>query len=223
MTITVANTANTNSFYYWLNRTNEIAHALSNYVITTDSNNTTGNAYVNGTFSASILTANTELRGGNTTTSNTLTISTNVNVTGTQLTVGSNVVVNASQIFVGNSTSNVVINSSSISISQQAIFSLNVEMSNTDSQVIDYFDKTVYRTAEYVVSLRNNAANAHQASKLLLIHNSGDAFVTEYGVISTNTSLGSFSANANATHCRLLFTPTAANTQLKGVRINVVV
>ena len=86
-----------------------------------------------------------------------------------------------------------------------------------------YFDKTVYRTAEYVISLKNNAANAHQTSKLLLIHDGGDAYVSEYGVISTNTSLGSFSANANSTHCRLLFTPTASNTQIKGIRTNVVV
>lgn len=223
MTITVANTANTSSFYYWVTRTNELAHALSNYVVTTDSNNTTGNAFVNGVFSATTLAANSSIRGGNTSTTTVLTVSSNLNVTGTQLSVGSNVVLNASTISVGNSTVNVTINSSSIGIVGFSTFSINVQTSNTDSQVIDYFTLSNYRTAEYVISLKNNAANAYQASKLLMIHNDGDSFVTEYGVLSTNTSLGSFSANANSTHCRLLFTPTAANTQVKGVRTNVVV
>lgn len=222
MTISVANTGNTNSFYYWLSRTNELAHALSNYVITTDSNNTTGNAFVNGVFSSTTLAANTALRGGNVSTSAVLTITSNVNITGDKLTVGE-ISVNSSVVSVGNSTSNVAVNSTSISITGVSTASINVQTSNTDSQVIDYFNKSTYRTAEYVISLKNNSANAHQASKLLLIHDSSDAYVTEYGVLTTNTSLGTFSANANSTHCRLLFTPTAANTQIKGVRTNVVV
>jgi hypothetical protein len=267
MTISVANTSNTNSFYYWLTKTNELAHALSNYVITTDSNNTTGNAYVNGTFSATTLTANSGLRGGNSSTSTVLTITSNVNITGNLLSVGSNILVNTSVLSIGNSTVNTIvnssiisignttlnssvlsignsivnvtvnsslisignstintsINSSSIGITGYSVSTVNVQTSNTDSQVVDYFDKTVYRTAEYVMSLKDNSANSQQASKLLLIHDTGDAYVTEYGVISTNASLGTFSANANSTHCRLLFTPTAANTQIKGIRTNVVV
>jgi hypothetical protein len=38
MTITISNTANTNTFDYWRNRTNELAHSMSNFVMTTDSN-----------------------------------------------------------------------------------------------------------------------------------------------------------------------------------------
>lgn len=223
MTITVANTQLTNTYDYWRNRTNELAYALSNYVITTDSNNTTGNAYVNGTFSATTITANSGLRGGNVSTSAVLTITSNVNITGTIISVGSNVIMNSSSLSIGNSTVNTTINSTSIGISGYSVASINVQTSNTDLQVIDSFSKTTYQTAEYVVSLKNNSANAFQASKLLLIHDTGDAYVTEYGVLSTNTSLGTFSANANSTHCNLLFTPTAANTQIKGVRTNVVV
>jgi hypothetical protein len=223
MTITVANTSNTNSFYYWLSRTNELAHALTTYVITTDSNNTTGNAYVNGTFSASILTANSSLSGGNSSTTTVLTISSNANITGTQLSVGSNVILTSTVVAVGNSSVNSIINSTSIGTTGYSIFSINVQTSNTDSQVIDYFSINSYRTADYVISLKNNSANAFQSAKLLIVHNDGNAYVTEYGVLSTNTSLGSFSANANSTHCRLLFTPTAANTQVKGVRTSVVI
>ena len=149
----------------------------------------------------------------------------NAAITGTftSNSLSSNTININSSIFVGNSTVNVVINSSSISLPNYNINSINVQTSNTDLQIVDYFDMSSYRTAEYVISLKNNAANAYQTSKLLLIHDGGDSYVTEYGVISTNTSLGSFSANANSTHCRLLFTPTASNTQVKGIRTNVVV
>lgn len=52
MTVTVANTANTNTFDFWRNRTNDLAHAMSTKVVTVDSNTATGNASVNGTITA---------------------------------------------------------------------------------------------------------------------------------------------------------------------------
>ena len=149
----------------------------------------------------------------------------NAAITGTftSNSLATNTIITDSSIFIGNSTVNATINSSSISLPNYNINSINVQTSNTDLQIVDYFDISSYRTAEYIISLKNNAANAHQAAKLLVIHDGGDAYVTEYGVVSTNTSLGTFSANANSTHCRLLFTPTASNTQVKGIRTNVVV
>jgi hypothetical protein len=80
MTITVANTANTNTFDYLRNRTNELADAMTNKTVTVDSNTATGNAVVNGHFVSGTLVANVALRGGNTSTFNTLTISSNVEV-----------------------------------------------------------------------------------------------------------------------------------------------
>lgn len=52
MTVTVANTANTNTFDFWRNRTNELAHAMSVKAVTVDSNAAVGNASVNGTITA---------------------------------------------------------------------------------------------------------------------------------------------------------------------------
>lgn len=49
MTVTVANTANTNTFDYWRNRTNELAFAMSTYAVTVGSNAAVGNATVIGT------------------------------------------------------------------------------------------------------------------------------------------------------------------------------
>ena len=84
------------------------------------------------------------------------------------------------------------------------------------SQVaIDTIALATYRCAEYVVSIKDNAANNYQISKLLMIHNGGTATVTEYGMISTaGTSLGSFDSTANSTVASLLFTPTSTSTNL---------
>jgi hypothetical protein len=52
MTITVANTSNTNTFDFWKNRTNELAYAMSTYAVTVGSNAAVGNASIIGTYIA---------------------------------------------------------------------------------------------------------------------------------------------------------------------------
>lgn len=59
MTIAVSNTTLSNTFSHWLARTNEIAHALSTKVVSTDSNTAIGNAAISGTFTANIVSCNT--------------------------------------------------------------------------------------------------------------------------------------------------------------------
>lgn len=244
MTVTVANTSNTSTFEYWLNRTNELADAMTNKTITVNSNNTTGNAFVNGVFSATTMAVNTDIRGGDTTTSRVLTVSSNLAVNGNILTVGSNLQLNTSTVFIGNSTVNTVINSSSLSlgtviinstsfsisgnvITSSSIASLpsvvNVQTTGTSSQIVDFFDLSTHRTVEYTLSITDNNANSHQSSKILLTHNIGNTYITEYAVLYTNSQLGVFSSNANTTHCRLILTPLVTNTQIKGIKSLIVV
>jgi hypothetical protein len=188
-TISQINTAS-DTFQVWVDRTNDLANVVSIEVVTANNETggalTTGNAYVNGIFSVATLSANTELRGGNVDTSAVLTITSNVAITDTEL-----------------------------SINESVFSSINVQTSGTSEQIVDNFDLTTYQAAEYVVSIKDNAANGYQVSKLILLHDTGDAYVTEYGVIYSNGMLGTFSANANTTHSRLTVTPTQSNTQLK--------
>lgn len=262
MTVSVANTSNTSTFQYWLDRTNELADAMSNKVVTVDSNTATGNSTVNGTFTATNLTANT-LRGGNNTTSTILTISSNVLIsTGNNFTVGNSTVntnitnstistnsyitvgnstvnsfinstslslgnstvntsVNTSVIVLGNSSVNVTINSTSINFSSGSILpaSVNSQTSGLSTQTVDSINLSVYRGADYIITITDNNANAFQISRILMVHDTGNTYISEYGIMYTNNQLGSFSADANATHSRLLITPTSTNTQIKTVRI----
>lgn len=141
--ITVSQVINTQSFGVWLERTNQVISIISQNTVTTDSSTggslTTGNSYVNGYFGANYITVNTAIRGGNLTTSATLSISSNatfsgavntaglvsalsgINITGSAnvssvLNVGSNVSVNTTQIGIGNSTVN-----SAITVAQMVV------------------------------------------------------------------------------------------------------
>lgn len=107
MTIAIANVnTTTDSFGQWITKTNVLADAMSNKVVTTDSNTAVGNAAVSSAFSANALFANT-LSGGNSTVAAALTVATNttfsanVSFTGyrTNLGLGANVSLNS-----GNST-----------------------------------------------------------------------------------------------------------------------
>jgi len=79
MAISTANVnTTTDTFNDWVNKTNNCATIISNNCLTANGSLglTTGNAYVNGFFSANTLIAQDAIRGGNNTTANVLNIST---------------------------------------------------------------------------------------------------------------------------------------------------
>lgn len=107
MTIAVANiVTSTDSFGQWITKTNVLADAMSNQVVTTNSNTAAGNAAVSSAFSANALYANT-LSGGNNSVAAALSIATNTSFAAnvafngyrTNLGLGANVAINS-----GNST-----------------------------------------------------------------------------------------------------------------------
>lgn len=79
------------TFESWITKTNYGLDIISTLAVTTAPNTaggqTSGNAYVNGIFSANTLTATETIRGGNVTTSATLTCTSNIDVRGTYLNV----------------------------------------------------------------------------------------------------------------------------------------
>lgn len=144
------------TFATWLQRTNQLLNIVSTSAVTANSTLgvTTGNAFVDGTLSSNTLVAPT-LRGGNNSTSNTLTLTSNViangefvaaksltvtgnttlgNVTftsanGTTLTIGTSVV-NTSAIISGNTT----VTNSGITIGN---VTLNTSAISVDGQVLN--------------------------------------------------------------------------------------
>lgn len=207
MTITVANTLLTNSMDYLINRTNELAHSMSNYVITTESNTTIGNASIIGTFTANVFFS------GNST----------VNVSS-----------NSTAIKISNSTANVVLTNPTSTQISNGYFFLNANSSwtyihpilttsglyntsGTTQQEVDSYPISENLAAEYVVRVKD-VSNNYYVAKLLTTYKESDVYLVEYGAITTNNSVGVFDVSSNTTHIKLLFTPTASSSNVNFTR-----
>jgi len=130
----------------------------------------------------------------------------------------------------GNFSSNVTVSGTVISnngIQLQDGSILNSKSTSTTgltSQAVDTFSTTTFRSADYTVSIKDNNANGYQISKLLVIHNGTSAYVTEYGIMTTNASLGTFSSDISGGNVRLLLTPALSTSlTLKIARTSLVV
>ena len=110
-------------------------------------------------------------------------------------------------ISVGNTT----VNGKLISLNGNFIYSdkYNV-VSGIGAQVVDQFDPAAFRSAEYVVQVSNSTYS--QVSKLLVFHNGGEAYVTEYAQLNNPGAIGTFSSTVSGGFVRLLITPNAAGT-----------
>jgi hypothetical protein len=185
---------------------------------------TNGNGYVSGIFGGSILVAGM-LRGGSVNSS-------------ANLIVGSNTWINTATLYVGNTTVNASMNSinitvatanhtnavisffpqSNLTFSNTSLLEVNLTTTGTSSQQLDTFLLANIRSAEYVLQVKDNSANGYQISKFLVIHDGTTPLFTEYGLLTTNSTLATFTATANATNLILSVTPSSTNTSIRALR-----
>jgi hypothetical protein len=173
----------------------------------------------------------------------------NVVANTTVLQVGANVQLNTSSVFLGNSTANAIMNTSAVIVGNAVVNSsafsvsgsnivlgannvkfdqvivrpITISTSGLSAQVIDAIAIATYRSSEYTLTIKDNDANNYQISKILLIHDGSAAYVTEYGILRSNSAMGVFSTGSNATHFTLTYTPVSSNTTIKGVAANALV
>lgn len=197
MTIEVAQISNTNTFQYVFNRVNELANAMSTKAVTTNSNTAVGDAAISGKFTANVVQAGSVIVAN--TTSNVT-----INVPNTEMVANGNYYLNA-----GGSWVPIVV----------PISNLTFQTTGATPQEIDSYSKTSFGGAEYFIRVKNNNANGYQASKVLTFHNGTDAFSTEYGVMVSNNTLGTFAVTANTTHVLLFMTPVSTNTSVSISRV----
>jgi hypothetical protein len=198
MTIEVAQISNTNTFQYVFNRVNELANAMSNYTVTTNSNTAVGDAAITGIFTANIVQS-LAVVVANTTSSVT------INVPNSEMIANGNYYLNA-----GGSWVPVVIPISNSTFQTTGIV----------TQEIDSYPMAIYGGVEYFIRVKNNNANGYQASKVLTFHNMTTAFSTEYGTMVSNNTLGTFAVTTNTTHVQLFMTPSSTNTNVSISRVN---
>jgi len=90
----------------------------------------------------------------------------------------------------------------------------------TADQIVDTFSAVNYRTAKYLISM-SHATLGYHATEVLVIHNGTDVYMTEYGTLFTQASLGTFSGSIVSEMVRLTVTPINTNTTVKLQRITV--
>ena len=79
--------------------------------------------------------------------------------------------------------------------------------------ILDWCLKSILLKANQIV-VNDNNANNRQLSKVLIMNAEGEAFLTEYAVLSNNNDVGVFEANVNSGTIRLYFTPVSSNTSV---------
>lgn len=87
------------------------------------------------------------------------------------------------------------------------------------NQIVDTFAKTEYRTAKYIIQIEHDSDNKYQSSEILLTHNGSDVYITEFALVSTDSSLGDFSAELSGNNINLIFSPEYTNTSVKAKRL----
>ena len=86
--------------------------------------------------------------------------------------------------------------------------------SGTSTQIVDSWPLAQWRAANYQVSIKDNAANNFHAAQVSMMFDGADCKCTTFGILYSNTYLGTFTGAANNTHGQLQFTPISANTTL---------
>lgn len=202
--------------------------------------NSTVNTTVNGT---NIITSDIDTTIANVTSATIETLISNTFTVNSYISAGNTTVnahINSTSFVLGNTTANVTLTSTSLVFSNgSGSFTIdasgtvsnaeyntrfkfaNSTLSGVSAQLIDSFDKTSYRTAEYAISVKDNNANNWVVSKVICIHDGSNVFYDEYSVLATNNYLGTISANSNSTHVTMYYTPTSSNVKVSFSRIGV--
>jgi len=189
MTAYVANTNLTNTFDYWRNRTNELSYAMTNLVVTCESNTTVGNCQITGNF-----WANSIMIGNNT--ANTIIYA----PTPAQKRSG-DYFLNADGTWVlsPTQTSNGVI----------------IGGGNT---IIDTFPANTYNAVEYYIAVKDTATSRYQSTKIMLLHDDNKVVTTEYGTIFTASQFATFDVSLDAGNIKLILNTTAPSYEFKIAR-----
>jgi hypothetical protein len=130
---------------------------------------------------------------------------------------GSGNVYVSSQLRGGNSSSNSALVISDDGFMLDASFSTAgtfTTSTNTANQTVDSYPMASYRGAEYLLQV-SSVTNSYSLSKSLVTHDGTNPFMTEYGVVVSNGTIGSFSVTANATHVSLLYSPINATNTIR--------
>lgn len=109
-----------------------------------------------------------------------------------------------------------------------AIYSNNVilasytspTLTTTDPVNLDQYIKNDYRTARYTIQVVDGSSI--HITEMMVTHNGTNVYISEYGIITNNGDLGTFSATNDGTNIILTFTPSSVTSMtIKVVRFGI--
>ena len=79
----------------------------------------------------------------------------------------------------------------------------------TNATVLTSFATGTYTTAKYIYQIKKDSAVDTDVGEILITYEgtTNDVYILEYGMISTGTSIGAWSADFNSNTVRLIYTP----------------
>lgn len=76
---------------------------------------------------------------------------------------------------------------------------------NTSNQILDSFSTTTYRSIKYLIQV--TSSTNYQTSEIILVQDGTNAYITEYGIVTTSGSLMTYDANISGGMVQLLMNP----------------
>ena len=112
-----------------------------------------------------------------------------------------------------------VVGNNTVQFTNTAYLVSNNQTVNAITQTtIDSYDATLYRTAKYLVQIKDNNANNYQCDEIMVTHDGTSSYIFVFGEIATNTVIATFDSNLVSNNVSLLLTSTSSNTTTKVVR-----
>ena len=91
----------------------------------------------------------------------------------------------------------------------------------TPNQVLDIFSTTDYRTVKYLIQV--SSSTDYQSSEIVLIHNGTNAYISEYGLVTTSGVLMNYDADISSGSVRLLMNPVNSINTIKLLKTSLIV
>lgn len=106
-------------------------------------------------------------------------------------------------------------------VGDQGVPAVTTDLTSLGEQVVDTFATTDYRTTKYIIQLEHDSDSKYHSTEILLTHDGTEVYLTEYGIVRTDSSLGEFDATISGGTVSLTLTPSYTNTSFKAKRLSV--
>ena len=117
--------------------------------------------------------------------------------------------VKANSLIANVSVTTLALNANTVTINAISIGVANkITTSNLSVQTIDTLSSTTYRCADWTIELEDSSTLSYQMSKLMAIHDGTNTQTTEYAILTTNNTIGTWTTDISGGQFRLRLTPT---------------